>query len=133
MYAHSPPRQLGLRLIVTFVFTALYVTEVSGALGAEPLCFPRTGFLSTLHELNGDHSLYNQAPTTLAAMISSKRTMHPITNRCFGNNPSGIWPRYWVVGYALPYRQNPSTLRSWDLHRTVGGQPHKARSLRFLR
>jgi hypothetical protein len=30
----------------------VYVTEVAGALGAEPLCFPRTGFLSTLHELN---------------------------------------------------------------------------------
>jgi glutaredoxin len=65
-------------------------------------CFPRTGFLNTPYALNSDYSLYNQAPTTLATMISTKPTMLPMTNRRFGNNPNGICPR---VGSAYPTTQ----------------------------
>ncbi len=78
------------------------VTEVSGALGAELLCFPQKDFRSTPHALNGDYSLYSQAPTTLATMISIRPTMTPTTNRRLGNNPNGIWPR---VGSAYPTTQ----------------------------
>jgi hypothetical protein len=50
----------------------------------------------------GNHSLYNQAPTMLATTISTKPTILPMTNRRFGNNPTGIWPR---VGSAYPITQ----------------------------
>jgi hypothetical protein len=61
-----------------------------------------TGFLPTLQPVNGDYSLYSQAPATLPTTISTKPTMHPMTRRRLGNNPNGIWPR---VGSAYPTTQ----------------------------
>jgi hypothetical protein len=49
-----------------------------------------------------DYSLYSQAPTRLATMTSTRPTPAPTTNRRFGNNPNGIWPR---IGSAYPTTQ----------------------------
>src|SRR6266404_9485338 len=70
------------------------------------ICSP-TGLSSVCAEeirrvFSGDYSLYSQAPARLATMISTRPTMPPTTNRRFGNNPNGIWPR---VGSAYPTTQ----------------------------
>src|SRR5260370_29294820 len=44
---------------------------------------------------------------------------------------STLFPYTTLFRSRPPSRRSPSALRSWDLHRTVGEQPHTARSLRF--